>query len=59
MLRKPGGDREMVDILALVPLRKLEQNDTRAVQRGRYRSLEARAPLSDDPNIMLSAVPAA
>jgi putative transposase len=30
-----------------------------ADQRGRYMSLETMAPLSDDPNIMLSAVPAA
>jgi len=38
---------------------KAEQNDEWAVQRARYMSLETIAPLSDDPIIMLSAVPAA
>jgi len=37
----------------------LEQNDEWAVQRARYMSLETMAPLSDDPIVMLSAVPAA
>jgi hypothetical protein len=37
----------------------LEQNDEWAVQRARYMGLETIAPLSDDPIIMLSAVPAA
>ena len=37
----------------------LEQNDEWTVQRARYMSLETIAPLSDDPIIMLSAVPAA
>jgi putative transposase len=37
----------------------LEQNDEWAVQRARYMTLETIAPLSDDPMIMLSAVPAA
>ncbi len=36
-----------------------EQNDEWAVQRARYMSLEAMAPLNDDPIVMLSAVPAA
>ena len=35
----------------------LEQNDEWAVQRGRYMSLETMAPLSDNPIVMLSAVP--
>jgi putative transposase len=46
-------------IIRLVGALLLEQNDEWAVQRGRYMSLETMAPLSDDPNIMLSAVPAA
>jgi putative transposase len=46
-------------IIRLVGAILLEQNDEWAVQRGRYISLETMAPLSDDPNIMLSAVPAA
>jgi putative transposase len=37
----------------------LEQNDEWAVQRARYMTLETIAPLSDDPIVMLSAVPAA
>lgn len=37
----------------------LEQNDEWAVQRARYMTLETMAPLSDDPIVMLSAVPAA
>jgi len=36
----------------------LEQNDEWTVQRGRYMTLETIAPLSDDPIVMLSAVPA-
>jgi transposase-like protein len=36
----------------------LEQNDEWTVQRGRYMTLETIAPLSDDPLVMLSAVPA-
>ena len=35
----------------------LEQNDEWAVQRGRYMSLETMAPLSDNPTVVLSAVP--
>ena len=46
-------------VIRLVGAILLEQNDEWAVQRGRYMSLETMAPLSDDPNIMLSAVPAA
>jgi putative transposase len=44
-------------IIRLVGALLLEQNDEWAVQRGRYMSLETMAPLSDDPNVMLSAVP--
>jgi putative transposase len=46
-------------ILRLVGAILLEQNDEWAVQRARYMTLETIAPLSDDPIIMLSAVPAA
>ena len=35
----------------------LEQNDEWAVQRGRYMSLETMLPLSDNPIVVLSAVP--
>jgi transposase-like protein len=37
----------------------LEQNDEWAVQRARYMTLETMAPLSDNPIVMLSAVPGA
>jgi putative transposase len=37
----------------------LEQNDEWAVRRARYMTLETMAPLSDDPIVMLSAVPPA
>jgi putative transposase len=37
----------------------LEQNDEWTVRRARYLSLETIAPLSDDPIVMLSTVPAA
>ena len=46
-------------ITRLVGALLLEQNDEWAVQRARYMSLETIAPLSDDPIVMLSAVPAA
>src|SRR5689334_23222848 len=46
-------------IIRLVGAILLGQNDERAVQRARYMTLETIAPLSDDPMIMLSAVPAA
>jgi putative transposase len=46
-------------IIRLVGALLLEQNDEWAVQRGRYMSLETMAPLSHDPNVMLSAVPSA
>jgi transposase-like protein len=46
-------------ITRLVGAILLEQNDEWAVQRARYMSLETIAPLSDDPLVMLSAVPAA
>jgi putative transposase len=46
-------------IVRLVGALLMEHNDEWAVQRARYMSLETMAPLSDDPNIMLSAVPAA
>jgi hypothetical protein len=36
----------------------MEQSDEWAVQRGRYMSLETMAPVSDNPIVMLSAVPA-
>jgi putative transposase len=46
-------------ITRLVGAILLEQNDEWAVQRARYMTLETIAPLSDDPIVMLSAVPAA
>jgi putative transposase len=46
-------------ITRLVGAILLEQTDEWAVQRARYMSLETIAPLSDDPIVMLSAVPAA
>jgi putative transposase len=46
-------------ITRLVGALLLEQNDEWAVQRARYMTLETIAPLSDDPIVMLSAVPAA
>jgi len=46
-------------ITRLVGAILLEQNDEWTVQRARYMSLETIAPLSDDPIVMLSAVPAA
>jgi putative transposase len=36
----------------------LEQNDEWAVQRGRYMTLESVATVSDNPSVLLSAVPA-
>jgi putative transposase len=46
-------------IVRLVGALLLEQNDEWAVQRARYMALETMAPLSEDPIVMLSAVPAA
>jgi transposase-like protein len=46
-------------IIRLIGALLFEQNDEWAVQRARYMSLEAMAPLNDDPIVMLSAVPAA
>src|SRR6201984_3719833 len=46
-------------ITRLVGAILLEQNDEWAVQRARYMTLETIAPLSDDPFVKLSAVPAA
>src|SRR5579885_1275238 len=46
-------------ITRLVGAILLEQNDEWAVQRARYMSLETIAPVSDDPIVMLSAVPEA
>ena len=45
-------------ITRLVGALLLEQNDERAVQRGRYMSLETIAPLSHDPIVKLPAVAA-
>jgi len=46
-------------IVRLVGALLLEQNDEWAVQRARYMTLETIAQMSDDPAVMLSAVPAA
>ena len=43
-------------ITRLIGALLLEQNDEWAIQRGRYVSLEAIAPLSDDPIVKLPAV---
>ena len=45
-------------IVRLVGAILLEQNDEWAVQRARYMTLESVAPLSDDPLVSLSAIPA-
>ena len=45
-------------ITRLVGAILLEQNDEWAVQRARYMTLETIAPVSDDPIVRLSAVPA-
>ncbi len=45
-------------ITRLVGAILLEQNDEWTVQRARYMSPETIAPVSDDPIVMLSAVPA-
>ena len=45
-------------ITRLVGAILFEQNDERAVQRARYTTLESIAPLSADPLVSLSAVPA-
>jgi transposase-like protein len=45
-------------ITRLVGALLLEQNDEWAIQRARYMTLETIAPVSDDPIVRLSAVPA-
>jgi len=37
----------------------MEQSEEWAVQRARHMTLETMAPMSDDPIVMLSAVPGA
>ena len=44
-------------VTCLVGAILMEQSDEWAVQRARYITLETMAPLSDNPIIMLSAVP--
>lgn len=46
-------------IIRLVGAILLEQSDEWAVQRARYMTLESMAPVSNDPLVMLSALPAA
>jgi transposase-like protein len=43
-------------ISRLVGATLMEQSDEWAVQRARYMTLETIAPVSDNPNVMLSAV---
>ncbi|TCU59300.1 hypothetical protein EDE08_12821 [Bradyrhizobium sp. R2.2-H] len=43
-------------VRALVGATLLEQNDERAVQRGRYTTLETIAPLGDDPAVSFPAI---
>lgn len=45
-------------ITRLIGALLLEQNDEWAIQRARYMTLETIAPVSDDPIVRLSAVPA-
>ena len=45
-------------VIRLVGALLLEQNDEWAIQRARYMTLETIAPVSDDPIVRLSAVPA-
>ena len=59
-----SGRREVVGIFPneatitrLVGAIRMEQSNEWAVQRARYMTLETMAPLSDNPIIMLSAVP--
>ena len=46
-------------ITRLVGAILMEQSEEWAVQRARYMTLETMAPISDDPIVMLSAVPGA
>jgi hypothetical protein len=46
------------DRLDIASLRSLEQNDEWAARCARYISLEAIAPLSDDPTVSLAALAA-
>jgi putative transposase len=46
-------------IIRLVGAILKEQSDEWAVQRARYMTLESMAPVSDDPTVMLSAIPMA
>jgi hypothetical protein len=55
LVRQPDAARLFESITRLVGAILLEQNDEWVVQRARYMTLEAIAPISDDPIISLPA----
>lgn len=67
--RLNGEIRRRTDVVGIFPNEQaitrligailMEQSEEWAVQRARYMTLETMAPVSDDPIVMLSAVPSA
>ena len=67
--RLNGEIRRRTDVVGISPNEQaitrligailMEQSEEWAVQRARYMTLETIAPVSDDPIVMLSAVPSA